>query len=139
MAFENVSWIWRKPTYFLIWLISTLVVAWLYIGALTNPEAYDALGWFFAVVFPILTGATLAVQVANYRERKDCPVSSTGGGLTGGILGIVTVACPVCPSILLGWIGLGAAVPSSVLGGPWLKLLSLVFLALALHWASSKK
>jgi hypothetical protein len=24
MAFENVSWIWRKLTYFLIWLITTL-------------------------------------------------------------------------------------------------------------------
>lgn len=97
MAFENVSWIWRKPTYFLTWLITTLVVAWLYIGALTNPEAYDALGWFFAVAFPILTGATLAVQVANYRERKGCPVGSTGGGLTGGHPGCRYCSLPGLP------------------------------------------
>jgi len=43
MAFEKVSWIWKKRTYFLIWLVTTLVVGWVYIGPLTDQEAYDVL------------------------------------------------------------------------------------------------
>lgn len=139
MAFEKVRLIWKRPIYFFIWLIATLVVGWLYIGPLTNEEAYDAMGWVFALAFPVLVGATLAVQVANYREQKACPVNATSGGVGGAILGIVTVGCSTCPAILLGWIGLGAAIPASLLASPWLKLPSLFLLAVALSWASREK
>ncbi|MBI2351788.1 MAG: hypothetical protein HYV00_10010 [Deltaproteobacteria bacterium] len=136
LGFEKVRLIWKRPLYFSIWLISALAIGWLYIGPLTNQEAYDAIGWIFALAFPALVGATLAVQVANYRERKACPFSATGGGLGGSFLGIFTVGCSTCPAILLGWIGLGAAVPSAFLASPWLKLASLGLLVLALSWAS---
>ena len=136
MAFEQVVSIWKKPAYVLIWLVTTLVVGWLYVGPLTNEEAYDAIGWVFALTFPVLVGAMLAVQVANYREQKACPLKATGGGLGGGILGIFTVGCSTCPAILLGWIGLGAAIPGSLLASPWLKLPSLFLLLLSLFWAS---
>jgi hypothetical protein len=139
MAFEKVRLIWKRPIYFFIWLIATLVVGWLYIGPLTNEEAYDAMGWVFGLAFPVLVGATLAVQVANYREQKACPLNATGGGLGGSILGIFTVGCSACPAILLGWIGLGAAVPSAFLASPWLKLTSLLLLVLALFWASKAR
>lgn len=139
MAFEKVRLIWKRPIYFFIWLIATLVVGWLYIGPFTNEEAYDAMGWVFALAFPVLVGATLAVQVANYREQKACPLNATGGGLGGSILGIFTVGCSTCPAILLGWIGLGAAVPSAFLASPWLKLTSLLLLVVALFWASKAR
>ena len=139
MAFEKVSWIWKKRTYFLTWLVTTLVVGWVYIGPLTDQEAYDAMGWIFALVFPALVGAMVAVQVANYREQKGCPLNATGGGVGGTILGIVTVGCSTCPAILLGWIGLGAAIPGSLLASPVLKLTSLVLLVIALFWASRKE
>jgi hypothetical protein len=138
MAFEKVSWIWKKQTYFLVWLVTTLVIGWVYIGPLTNQEVYDPMGWIFALVFPVLVGAILAVQVANYREQKGCQVNATSGGMGGTILGIVTVGCPTCPAILLGWLGLGAAIPASLLASPWLKLASLLLLVLALFWASKK-
>ena len=38
MAFEKVQLIWKRPMYFSIWLLATLVVGWLYIGLLTNPD-----------------------------------------------------------------------------------------------------
>ena len=139
MAFEKVRLIWKRTIYFFIWLIATLVVGWLYIGPLTNEEAYDAMGWVFALAFPVLVGATLAVQVANYREQKACPLNATGGGLGGSILGIFTVGCYTCPAILLGWIGLGAAVPSAFLASPWLKLTSLLLLVVGLFWASKAR
>lgn len=138
MPFEKVSWIWKKRAYFLIWLVTTLGVGWVYIGPLTDPEAYDVVGWTFALVFPVLVGTMVAVQVANYREQKSCPLNATSGGVGGTILGIVTVGCATCPAILLGWIGLGAAIPGSLLASPWLKLASLGLLALALSWASRK-
>ena len=138
MAFEQVVRIWKKPAYFLIWLITTLIVGWIYIGPLTNQEAYDVVGWIFAVAFPVLVGATAAVQVANYREQKGCPVNATAGGGSGSLLGIVTVGCATCPAILLGWIGLGAAIPGALLASPWLKLTSLGLLVLALSWASRR-
>ena len=139
MAFEELSWIWRKGTYFLTWLVTTLVVGWVYIGPLTDQDQYDAIGWIFALVFPVLVGATVAVQIANYREQKGCPLNATGGGVGGAILGIVTVGCSTCPAILLGWIGLGAAIPGALLASPWLKLTSLLLLVVALFWASKKK
>ena len=58
------------------------------------------------------------------------------GGALGSLLGIITVACPVCPAILLGWLGLAAAIPVALLAGPWLKLASLILLVLALNWAT---
>ena len=139
MAFEKVQLIWKRPMYFFIWLIATLVVGWLYIGLLTDPEAYDAIGWIFALAFPVLTGATLAVLVANYRDQKACPLNAAGSGLGGGVLGIFTVGCSACPALLLGWIGLGAAVPSAFLASPWIKLASLLLLVAALFWAGKKK
>lgn len=134
-----IALIWKRPTYLFTWLTTALVVGWLYIGLLTNPEAYDAMGWVFALAFPVLVGATLAVLVANYRERKACPLDATGGGLGGSIVGIFTVGCSTCPAILLGWIGLGAVVPGAFLASPWLKLASLLLLVAALYWAGKKK
>ena len=139
MAFEKVQLIWKRPMYFFIWLLATLVVGWLYIGLLTNPEAFDAMGWVFALAFPVLTGATLAVLVANYREQKACPLNAAGSGLGGSVLGIFTVGCSACPALLLGWIGLGAAVPSAFLASPWIKLASLLLLVAALFRAGKKK
>ena len=139
MAFEKIRLIWKRPTYFLIWLITALAVGGLYIGLLTNPQVYDAMGWVFALAFPVLVGATLAVLVANYREQKACPLNATGGGLGGSIVGIFTVGCSTCPAILLSWIGLSAAVPSAFLASPWLKLASLLLLVAALYWAGKKK
>ena len=136
MAFEQVSWIWKKRTYFFTWLITALVVGGTYVGVLTDQEAYDAMGWIFALVFPVLVGALVAVQISNYREQQGCPVNATSGGAGGAILGIVTVGCSTCPAILLGWIGLGAAIPGSLLASPWLKLPSLFLLLLSLFWAS---
>lgn len=125
--------------YFFIWLVAALVVGGLYVGLLTDPAAYDAMGWVFALAFPVLTGATLAVLVANYRERKMCPVNAAGSGLGGSVLGIFTIACSSCPALLLGWLGLGAAVPGAFLASPWLKLASLLLLVAALFWAGRKK
>jgi len=139
MAFGNLQLIGKKPMYLVIWLLTTLVVGWLYIGLLTDPEAYDAMGWVFAVVFPVLTGATLAVLVANYREQKACPINAAGSGLGGSVLGIFTIGCSTCPALLLGWIGLGAAVPSAFLASPWIKLASLLLLVAALFWAGKRK
>lgn len=134
-----LGWIWKRPIYLSIWVITALVVGWLYLGLLTEPEAYDAMGWVFALAFPVLVGATLAVQVAHYRERKACPLDAAGGGLGGSIVGIFTVGCSTCPAILLGWLGLGAAVPIGFLASPWLKVASLVLLTVALYWAGMKK
>lgn len=139
MAFERVRLVWQKPEYFFIWLLAALVVGWLYIGLLTDPGAYDAIGWVFALAFPGLTGATLAVLVATYREQKACPFNAAGSGLGGSVLGIFTVGCSTCPALLLGWIGLGAAIPSAFLASPWVKLASLLLLATALFWAGKKK
>jgi hypothetical protein len=138
MAFEKGQLIWKRPMYFFIWVLAALAVGSLYIGLLTDPGAYDAMGWVFALAFPVLTGATLAVLVANYREQKACPLNAAGSGLGGSVLGIFTVGCSTCPALLLGWIGLGAAVPSAFLASPWLKLASLLLLVAALFWAGKK-
>ena len=139
MPFARVTWIWKRKTYFFTWLFTTLMVGWLYMGRLTDPGEYDVMGWVFALVFPVLVGAAVAVQVANYREQKGCPLDATGGGIGGTFLGIVTVACPACPAVLLGWIGLAAAIPGSLLASPWLKLASLALLGVALFSASKNK
>ncbi|MBI3042956.1 MAG: hypothetical protein HYY78_09040 [Betaproteobacteria bacterium] len=139
MGFENLQLIWKKPVYRVIWLLAALVVGWLYAGLLTDPAAYDVMGWVFALAFPVLTGATLAVLIASYREQRACGLDAAGSGVGGSVLGIFTVGCPTCPALLLGWIGLGAAVPSAFLASPWVKLASLLLLVAALFWAGRKK
>lgn len=139
MAFDNVGKLLSTPKYLGMWAVSAAILMWLYIGPLTNQEAYNAFGWIFAIVFPVLAGGTLAGQWYNLAERKTCPVSATSGGILGSILGIVTVACPLCPAVLLGWIGLFSGAGGALFGGPWLKAISLVLLVLALHWSTSRK
>ncbi|MBI4155581.1 hypothetical protein HY498_05890 [Candidatus Woesearchaeota archaeon] len=136
MSFNNIIVRLSKLKYLLIFLVVAILVGWLYIGPLTNQEVYDAVGWIFAILFPILVGLIVSLQVYNLSERKTCPTSATSSGILGGIAGIITVGCPACPLILLSWVGLGAGATGGILGGPWIKLVSLVILFLAVYWAS---
>ena len=138
MVLSNAFRVFKKGNYFLLFLIVALVVGWLYIGPLTNTEVYDIVAWIFAILFPILVGLIVSNQVYNLKEVKTCPASATTGGVIGGIAGIVTVGCPVCPLVLLGWLGLGAGATGGILGGPWIKIASLVVLIIALNWATKK-
>jgi hypothetical protein len=79
------------------------------------------------------------VLIANDREHKTCPLGATGSGLGASLLGLFTIGCSGCPAILLGWFGLGAAVPGALLASPWVKLASLLLLVAALFWAARKK
>ena len=138
MAFENINKLLEKPKYLGIWALTAIILMWLYIGPLTNQAVYNALAWVFAITFPVLAGGIVAGQYYNLTEKKTCHINATGGGVLGSVLGIITVGCPLCPAILLGWIGLGAALPSALLGGPWLKVISLIVLILSLHWTTNK-
>ncbi len=138
MPITDAFRVFKKGSYFLIFLITAIIIAWLYIGPLTNQEVYDTVGWIFVILFPILVGLIVSNQVYNLREAKTCPTSATAGGFIGGIVGIVTVGCPLCPLVLLGWLGLGAGATGGILGGPWIKLGSLVVLILALYWSTKR-
>ena len=135
MSINNIMKL-GKPKYFLIFLLVAVFISWLYIGPLTDQHMYTALGWIFAILFPILVGLIVSLQVYNLSERKTCPSSATSSGIIGGIAGIITVGCPACPLILLSWIGLGAGATGGILGGPWIKLGSLIVMILAVYWAS---
>ena len=136
MAFERLGKALKKPKYLWTGIIVAVIVAALYISVLTIPAMNNWFGWLFSIAMPLLVGSIVAVQYYNAKERKVCPTSATTGGAIGGVIGLATIACPICPIILLGWLGLGAAIPGAILSNPWIKLASLVVLLLALHWAS---
>ena len=135
---KNVFQFAKKPGYIALFVLVMGAVAWLYMGPLTIQDNYDAIAWIFAIAFPILVGLIVASQVYNIREVKTCPTSATSGGILGSVAGIITVGCPACPLVLLGWLGLGAGATGGVLGGPWIKLASLFVLVLALYWATKR-
>ncbi len=139
MAFENLGKVLSTPKYLGILVVSAAILMWLYIGPLTNQANYNAFGWIFAMAFPILAGGIIAGQWYNLAESKTCPASATVGGIIGTLAGIVTVACPICPLVLLGWIGLAAGTGGALFGGPWLKAISLILMVLALYWSTSKR
>ena len=136
MSINNIIVRLSKPKYFLIFLLVAVFIGWLYIGPLTNQDNYNAVGWIFAILFPILVGLVVSLQVYNITERKTCPSPATSSGIIGGIAGIITVGCPACPLILLSWVGLGAGATGGILGGPWVKIVSLVVMILSVYWAS---
>ncbi|MBI5072875.1 hypothetical protein HZA99_03585 [Candidatus Woesearchaeota archaeon] len=136
MSMENIMKIIEKPKYLGIWGVVAVFVGWLYIGPLTIQENYDLFAWVFALVFPLLVGFIVAMQTYNLTERKTCPASASTGGVLGSIAGIITVGCPVCPLILLSWLGLAAGGTGGVLGGPWIKLISLIVLGISAYWAA---
>ena len=136
MSMENIMKIIEKPKYLGIWGIITIFVGWLYIGPLTIQDNYNLFGWVFAILFPILVGFIVAMQMHNLTERKTCPASASTGGIIGGIVGIITVGCPACPLILFSWLGLATGATGGVLGGPWVKLASLVVLFVSAYWAA---
>lgn len=136
MCWENIKKLASDPKYLLLWVAVAVVVGGLYIGPLTNQDNYNTFGWLFAVLFPVLVGFVIAMQVYNAKERKSCPATASAGGVLGGLVGLVTVACPLCPLVLLGWLGLAAGATGGLLGGPWVKLASLVVLGLSAYWAA---
>ncbi len=138
MAIGTAFRIFKKVNYALIFFVVAILIAWLYMGPLTIQDNYDAIAWIFAIVFPVIVGLIVANQVYNIREVKTCPTSATSGGILGSVVGIITVGCPACPLVLLGWLGLGAGATGGVLGGPWIKLASLLVLVLALYWATKR-
>lgn len=135
MSLDNIRRALGRPKYSLIFSITALVVGGFY-RLLNDPEAFDATGWAFAVLFPILVGLTVALQWYNRVERSSCPAAASSGGVLGGAIGLITVACPACPSVLLSWLGLTAGAAGGVLGAPWIKLGSFVVLAWSLHRAA---
>lgn len=136
MCKETIKKILITPKYLLIGIVVAVLVGWLYMGPLTIQDNYDAFAWTFALVFPVLVGFIVAAQVYNKTERKTCPGTASTGGVLGGIAGIITVGCPACPLILLSWLGLAAGATGGVLGGPWIKLISLIVLGVSAYWAA---
>lgn len=133
---ENIIKLFEKPKYLGIWGVVTVFVGWLYIGPLTVQDNYNAFAWIFALVFPLLVGFIVAMQVYNKTERKTCPATASTGGILGGVVGIITVGCAACPLILFSWLGLAAGASGGILGGPWIKLISLVVLGVSAYWAA---
>lgn len=143
MALSYIGRALSKGKYWGWFLIPAIIVFVLYVTVLANTKAFGAQGlgylvfnWIFAIVMPLLVGLVIAVQAYNQRENKTCPVGGTTTGAIGGLIGIATVACPMCPAVLLGWIGLAAAIPSALLASVWVKGLSLILLVLALLFAT---
>lgn len=136
MCWENIKKLASKPKYLALWGVVAVVVGALYIGPLTDQAQYHAFAWTFALVFPVLVGFIVAMQWYNKSERKTCPGTASTGGVLGGIAGIITVGCPACPLILLSWFGLAAGATGGILGGPWIKLVSLIVLGVAAYWAA---
>ncbi len=135
MGLKNGIKVLTNPKYLVIFGIVAVFVGWLYIGPLTNQDNYDAVGWLFAILFPILVGFIVAMQWYNLTERKTCPATASTGGVLGSLAGIVTVACPACPLILMSWFGLAVGA-GGIFGGPWVKLASLAILLLSAYWAA---
>ncbi len=143
MALSYISKVLSKGKYWAWLLVPAIAIFVLYIGIFADVKAFGAQGpgyllfnWAFSIIMPLLIGLVIAVQAYNQCERKNCPASGTASGIFGSILGVSTVACPMCPAVLLGWIGLGAAIPSAILSSVWLKSLSLVLLIAALLFAA---
>lgn len=136
MGLENIGKALSKPKYLGIFGVVAIFVGWLYMGPLTIQDNYNAFAWVFALLFPILVGFIVAMQVYNKTERKTCPATASTGGFLGGIAGIITVGCSACPLILFSWFGLAAGATGGILGGPWVKLVSLVVLGVAAYWAA---
>ena len=136
MFLGNILTVLSRPRYFMAFLATTVLVGLLYMGLLTDPKLYDVVGWAFAYNFPPLFGLVVAVQWYNLAERRSCPASASGGGALGGIAGLITASCPVCPSVLLYLMGLGGVATAGVFGGPWVKLGSLVVLMWSLYRAT---
>jgi hypothetical protein len=136
MSLENIKKMFSKGKYFGVFVVVAVFVGWLYMGPLTIQDNYNAFGWLFALLFPALVGFIAAMQLYNLSERKTCPAIANAGGFLGGIVGMVTVACPLCPLLLLGWLGLATGATGGILGGPWVKLASLVVLGLSAYWAA---
>jgi hypothetical protein len=143
MALHFVKKVLTKGAYWMWFLVPALAIGILYLTVFANPDAFGAKGplhlvfnWMFALVMPVLIGLVITVQVYNLREVKTCPASSTTSGFFGGLIGVASVACPACPAVFLGFLGLGAAIPSAILSSIWFKSLSLALLVAALLLAT---
>ncbi len=136
MCWENIKKMLSKPKYLGIFVVVAVVVGWLYMVPLTIQGNYDAVAWLFALLFPVLVGFIVAMQIYNRTERKTCPTTASTSGALGTVAGIITVGCPACPLILLSWLGLATGAAGGILGGPWIKLLSLVVLGISAYWAA---
>ena len=83
MGLENGIKVLTNPKYLGIFVVVAVFVGWLYVGPLTDQSKYNAVGWLFAILFPILVGFIVAMQWYNLTERKTCPATASTGGVLG--------------------------------------------------------
>jgi len=102
----------RKPKYFALAVVSTLIITVVYIytqvlGIVENIDLwFEIIPWYNAILFAsfsILFGITFSFQVYNWFQPKTCSISkkvSGAGGSGVGTMGVFLVAqCPACASL----------------------------------------
>lgn len=141
----------KKPKYLGLSVISTIIIAIVYIytqvlGIIENLDIWFAtIPWYNAILFVIfatLFGITFSFQVYNWFQPKTCSINkkiSGAGGSGAGTIGLFLVAqCPACAS--LGALFLPVSALTFLTEFSWLvNLLSISLLVFVLNYLGAFK
>ncbi len=133
---KGISTVFNNGKYLGTALAVAVVLFLIYVFGLTNVQKYTAWTWVYSVIFSLLFGIVIALQIYYKKEVKANVKVCSGVGV---IAGAATGACAACPSVILGLVGAGGALGTSIAGlklNIWLQIIGLVLLVVALHYTS---
>jgi len=104
--------------YILIALIASIIMLVVYPVIQTLPQGLNNLDLWFKIIppfnfvlyvlFSLIFGILLSLQIFNFYETRSCGIKSTSSGLFGIVGGFIVTQCPACLSLASFILPLGA-------------------------------
>ncbi len=138
----------KKKTHLSIFIVATIAMLFTYpyIQSLGLIEIWflliTPLNLVLYIIFSVLFGLVLSMQIYVMRQPKTCSISgrvgSAGSGAVGSFIAFITVACPACFSFISLFLPFGA-IAFIATYNTILLVLSLFVMVLALYLLGSFK
>lgn len=147
---EVVSIILKRKKYAVIALLAFLVMIGisyyltvinvshksLYFYAEMNGYIYTIITMFLAVIISVLLGLYASLLIFKVNLKSNLSSGDKKIGTIGTGIGIIASGCPSCGVPLLGLVGLPFGLASLPFRGIELKIMSIIFLLISIHYIS---
>jgi len=108
----------------------------IYYQEILVPEGTGIDAPIFIILFSFLLALSFTLHKYKLSQMKGIGKESSAG-FAGAIAGIFTSACPICPPLILSFVGVPASIAIFPLGGWEIRILSIALLLVSIYIVSN--